>query len=150
MVRVDRWGPRSTETLRQWLAATAPGAVITLTPVIDCTSRISVDAYEVPDRLRAQVAARDHSCRFPWCGREGRFDVDHSQPYQCDDPDRPGSGPPPGQTSTDNLARLCRFHHRVKTHSTWHYERRPDGALLWTSPLGRTYHVDENGTLPRS
>jgi hypothetical protein len=148
---VDRLGARSTEAVRQWLAETAPGAVVKVTPVVDLTERICVDAYEVPDRLTAQVAEREQSCRFPWCGREGRFDVDHIDPYRFEDPHRPGSGPPPGQTSTENTARLCRFHHRVKTHHTdWHYERRPDGGLLWTSPLGRVYYVDENGTLPRS
>ena len=55
-------------------------------------------------------------------------------------------GGPPGQTATVNLARLCRFHHRVKTHSEWDYRREPDGSLTWTSPLDRTYTVDHHGT----
>jgi hypothetical protein len=41
---------------------------------------------------------------------------------------------------------LCRFHHRVKTYSEWDYRREPDGSLTWTSPLGRTYTVDQHGT----
>jgi hypothetical protein len=87
------------------------------------------------------VTERDHGCRFPWCGRQGRYDLDHIVPYL--DPDEGG---PPGQTSTANTARLCRFHHRVKTHSEWHYQREPDGSLTWTSPLGRRYTVDHHGT----
>ncbi len=45
-----------------------------------------------------------------------------------------------------NLARLCRFHHRVKTHGGWDYERTHDTEVTWTSPLGRVYAVDEHGT----
>ena len=44
------------------------------------------------------------------------------------------------------MARLCRFHHRVKTHTTWISHRLPDGALHWTSPTGATYRVDPTGT----
>jgi hypothetical protein len=43
---------------------------------------------------------------------------------------------------------LCRFHHRVKTHSDWDYRREPDESLTWTSPLGRRYTVDHHGTRP--
>ena len=126
----------------QWLADLAPGASVTVTPVVDLAEQISVNAYEAPDRLRRQVEERDHDgCRFPWCGRQGRHDIDHIQPYV--DPDEGG---PPGQTSTENLSRLCRFHHRVKTHSAWTYRREPDGSLTWTSPLGRRYTVDHHGT----
>ena len=117
---------------------------MTLTPVVDLTDHISVNAHETPDRLRTQIEHRDDGCRFPWCGRRGRFDVDHIEPFVP-----PDEGGPPGQTNTDNLARLCRFHHRVKTHSDWHYHREPDGTLHWTSPHGRSYTVDEHGTLPR-
>jgi hypothetical protein len=117
---------------------------VRVTPVVDQTAKLSVSAYEVPDRLRAQLAERDHDgCRFPWCGRAGSYDLDHITPYQP--PERAGA---PDQTSTENLARLCRYHHRVKTHSEWSYQRLPDGDLRWTSPLGETYTVTEHGTLP--
>jgi hypothetical protein len=152
-------GARSTAVVEQWLTDLAPGAQVTLTPVVDLTARYAVNAYEVPDRLRTQVEHRDdHGCRFPWCGRTGRYDLDHIDPYQWTDPDHPDEpDPPPGQTSTDNLARLCRFHHRVKTHTTWTYQRDPDpdpggpgsDVLRWTSPLGRRYTVDETGTYPQ-
>jgi hypothetical protein len=55
--------------------------------------------------------------------------------------------PPPAQTNTLNLARLCRFHHRVKTHSAWTYRRRGPTTLEWTSPHGRRYRVDHTGTI---
>ena len=136
VARVPGLGARSMAAVDQWLADLAPGATITVTPVVDLAEQISVNAYEAPDRLRRQVEERDHDgCRFPWCGRQGRHDLDHIEPYV--DPDEGG---PPGQTSTENLARLCRFHHRVKTHSAWTYRREPDGSLTWTSPLGRRLH----------
>ena len=145
-------GARSTAAVERWLSDLVAGATLTVTPVVDLTQRCAVNAYEVPERLRAQVEHRDDGCRFPWCGRGGVFDVDHIEAYRLGDPVRPG-GPrgssPPAQTASDNLARLCRFHHRVKTHGDWDYRRDPSGTLTWTSPLGRSYTVDETGTYPR-
>ena len=146
VARVEGFGAQSLATIERWLTGLTPGAHVTLTPVVDLTDHISVDAYEAPDRLRAQVDERDDGCRFPWCGRRGRYDLDHIDPYVPVD-----DGGPPGQTSTANLAKLCRFHHRVKTHGDWTYRRDPDGvSLTWTSPLGRAYTVDQHGTLPRA
>lgn len=145
VARVQRFGPRSLAAVQQWLADVSPGAIILVTPVVDLAEHISVDSYEVPDRLRRQVEERDLGCRFPWCGREGRFDLDHIDPYVS-----PDDGGSPGQTTGDNLARLCRFHHRVKTRGRWRYHRDPGGSLTWISPLGHRYTVDEHGTLPRS
>ena len=145
LARVERFGARSLEAVQQWLADLAPGAQVTVTPVVDLTEHIAADQHEAPDRLRNQVTERDDSCRFPWCGRQGVFDLDHIEPYV--DPDEGG---PPGQTNTHNIARLCRFHHRVKTHGGWTYQRDPSGSVTWTSPLGRVYTVDEHGTYPRT
>jgi 5-methylcytosine-specific restriction endonuclease McrA len=137
-------GPRALEAVEQWVRDLSPGTVVKVTPVVDLTEHISVDTYEIPDRLRRQIEERDDGCRFPWCGRTGRYDLDHIEPFVP-----PDDGGPPGQTNTANLARLCRFHHRVKTHGGWTYQRRHDTVVTWTSPLGRRYVVDEHGTLPQ-
>ena len=77
------------------------------------------------------------------------LDTDHIKPFQFHDPGGESDGrPPPGQTSTSNLARLCRFHHRIKTHGGWNYHLTHDTVFTWTSPLGRRYTVDETGTRP--
>jgi hypothetical protein len=41
-----------------------------------------------------------------------------------------------------NLAPLCRFHHRLKTHGGWTYERIAPRTFRWTSPLGHVYIND--------
>jgi len=100
-----------------------------------------VNAYEIPDRIREAVILRDHHCVFPNCTRPARScDLDHITPY---DP-----GGPPGQTSTDNLAPLCRRHHRAKTHSRWRYESTSPGSYTWTTPSGTTVIRDHTGTRP--
>ncbi len=38
-----------------------------------------------------------------------------------------------------NLACLCRRHHRLKTHTPWHYRSLPHGGHEWTSPYGSTH-----------
>ncbi|NUR08718.1 MAG: HNH endonuclease [Nocardioidaceae bacterium] len=77
---------------------------------------------------------RDTSCVFPGCTVDARrCDLDHIRPYD--------DAGPPGQTRPDNLAPLCRRHHRAKTHGRWHYERVDTGDYAWTSPSGRAYVV---------
>jgi hypothetical protein len=147
VVRVECPGRRLAAPLaavEQWLAEVAPGTKIHVTPVVDANEHIAVDRYEVPPGLARQVDETQHVCAFPYCGRRGRYDLDHVIEYL--DPDEGG---PPGQTSSTNMARLCRFHHRVKTHTTWTPSRLPDGALVWTSPTGATYRVDPTGTTRR-
>jgi hypothetical protein len=83
------------------------------------------------------VRLRDPVCVFPGCSRPSRAcDLDHIEAYIP-----LNRGGPSGQTNLDNLAPLCRRHHRVKTHTAGTYRRRPDGTYHWTSPTGRTYDV---------
>ena len=62
-------------------------------------------------------------------------DVDHIEPYDTG-----------GATSTDNLACLCRRHHRAKTTGRWRYLRTPDGDFQWHGPYGTTYLVTDQRT----
>ena len=73
------------------------------------------------------------------------YEVPHRLTEQVE---HPGGRPPPGQTRTSNLTKLCRFHHRLKTHGGWDYQLTYDTVFTWTSPLGRRYTVDETGTRP--
>ncbi|MGF9761103.1 HNH endonuclease signature motif containing protein [Microvirga sp. 0TCS3.31] len=118
---------------------------VTIKPVIDLNSQLHTDAYEVPDRIREQVILRDRTCVFPWCTRPARgCDVDHVTEY---DHDANAEGrPQPGPTQSDNLAALCRFHHRLKTHTAWRYRMVEPGVFEWTSPHGHHYRRDRHGT----
>ena len=44
-----------------------------------------------------------------------------------------------GITNTDELAPLCRFHHRIKHQTRWPYRPTPSGDFVFTSHLGHTY-----------
>jgi len=147
------------EQVREWCRSTSTQVVVK--PVIDLRDQIAVDAYEIPDRIADRVRLTRPTCVFPHCTRPARgCDLDHVDEYVPPDPNHPGDGGPPGQTSTANLAPLCRRHHRVKTHPSlsgtgserrWRYRRLPDGSFVWTSPHDQQYLVDPHGTiqLPR-
>ncbi len=86
--------------------------------------------YQVSDRLREFLTARDQACRFPGCPRKAsRCQMDHAEAW--DDG---------GQTSPANLGALCVRHHQLKTHAGWTITNsHPDGSCTWTSPHGREY-----------
>jgi hypothetical protein len=137
--------PVSREAIERWMAELAPGVRVKVTPVVNLNDHYAVDEHEAPAHIKVRVDLRDHTCVFPFCTRRARFDRDHIDPYV--DPDEGG---PPGQTSDLNLAKLCRYHHRVKTHAGWTYRRAPSdpGAYQWRSPLGDHFLVDGTGTTP--
>ncbi|GAA3645446.1 hypothetical protein GCM10022237_01130 [Nocardioides ginsengisoli] len=134
---VARWNDRpiSTEQVREWLGT---ATTVVVRPVVDLADHIPVDSYEIPDRHRVSVELRDHTCRFPRCGRKAKTcDLDHAKPH------RKG-----GPTCPCNLVPLCRRHHRAKTHSRWRYKVTKPGTYTWTSPHGFLWQVDHRGTHP--
>ncbi|MGW6277251.1 DUF222 domain-containing protein [Kribbella sp. NPDC055071] len=113
----------------------------TVKPIIDLNDAVSVDAYEIPDKIRERVKLIHPMEVFPYGTRASHqaIDLDHIQPY-----DPVG---PPGQTSTQNLAPLGRRSHRVKTHARgWSVQRIDPRTLQWTTPHGFTFQVDPTGT----
>ncbi|KRF35406.1 hypothetical protein ASG94_15035 [Nocardioides sp. Soil805] len=139
--RIEQAGRRvlSVEQIRAWCGR--PDVAVVVKPVIDLRERLECRGYEPTEKIREHVIARDGTCVFPWCGRNARrCDLDHIVPYDHDHSDHGG------QTSTDNLAALCRRHHRLKTHGRWRYEMGEPGVFTWTSPLGFTYLRDHTGS----
>jgi len=130
---VERLGPLTVATIRGWLATSR----FTLLPVLDRCRTDAVDQYEPPEWMRELVILRDRTCVHPNCTKDARdCDLDHIEAFvEMDD------GGPPGQTRPENLAPLCRRHHRAKTHYGWSYQRHTDGSYIWTDPFGRTYEV---------
>jgi hypothetical protein len=128
----------SVEQVRTWCGTA--GVAITVKPVIDLNEHLSGTAYETPDRLVEQSALVDETCVFPWCTRPARrTDCDHVIPH--------GSDTAGGSTCSCNIARLCRRHHRLKTHTSWDYVVLERGSYLWTSPHGLQFLRDRDGTL---
>ena len=88
------------------------------------------NTYRPPADLAAFVIARDQTCTFPGCRRAAhRCDLDHEVPASTG-----------GATSVDNLAALCRRHHRAKHQAGWQVRRNQHTSQShWTSPTGHIY-----------
>ncbi len=145
VVRVEGTGASSriavsSDVVRSWLTRPTGvhGPKVIFRPVINLNNHEHVEAYEVPERLKEHAALRDGTCVFPWCTRVARrSDCDHTVAWKEE-----GDG---GPTCTCNLAPLCRFHHRAKTHADnhvgnryawWNYESLGEGKYLWSGPKG--------------
>jgi hypothetical protein len=138
VLRVEEHGAMVAGQLRELIGHDQ----VVVKPVIDLNDRVSVDAYEIPDRIRERVKLTYPVEQFVYGTAETtmRTDLDHVEAY---DP----TGPP-GQTSTTNLAPLGRFSHRLKTHGDWTVTRLADGASEWVSQHGFKFRVDHTGTHP--
>ncbi|WP_300645108.1 HNH endonuclease signature motif containing protein [Nocardioides sp.] len=132
------------DAVRDWCGT--PGTQVIVKPVIDLHDTVAVSSYEVPDRIAARVRLARTTCSFPHCNRPAETaDLDHTVEYS-------DTGPP-DQTSTDNLAPLCRHDHRAKTHPSpagtpWRVTGLSPGHWLWTSPHSQHYLVHPDGTTP--
>uniref|UniRef100_UPI001ED9C2FC HNH endonuclease n=1 Tax=Actinopolymorpha alba TaxID=533267 RepID=UPI001ED9C2FC len=77
------------------------------------------------------VQSLNQRCTWMLCRRPAiSCDLDHTKPYS--------EG---GETSVNNVAPLCRRHHRVKTEGDWKVEQTSPGHLRYTDPHGREYTV---------
>jgi hypothetical protein len=120
------------EQLTDWCAAN--GTRVSVRPVMDLDEEITVPGYTPTSRQREQAILTTPTCVFPHCNKPARgCDLDHIQAYARG-----------GKTTSWNLAPLCRFHHRVKTHGGWTYRRTTRTRFIWTSPHGRTHLVEFN------
>ena len=77
-----------------------------------------------PPRTRRALLARDQGCVFPGCDRPSTWCQSHHLKFWTD------SGP----TKLDNLALLCRTHHRKVHEERWRLERTEDGWVATPPP----------------
>ena len=95
-------------------------------PVTGTLLERTTHTYQPTDTMRADVQARDLTCRVPGCDRRSeQCDLDHSTPW------------PAGPTSPANLVPLCRHHHQLKTKQRWEHRLDADGVLRITTYLGQ-------------
>jgi hypothetical protein len=126
---LDGYGPIDAETARR-LAAHAPSFHRILThPETGATLSYGRASYRVPADLAGFLRVRDGGCRFPGCSRRAAgCDIDHTLDWAAG-----------GLTRHDNLAHLCRKHHRLKHETGWRMSQQPGGDIRWVSPAGREY-----------
>ena len=77
----------------------------------------------VPAHLRSALEARDPTCVVPGCDVAQGLEIDH-----CHVPFAEG-----GPASLDNTARLCAFHHHLKTYRGYRLTGAP-GRWSWEGP----------------
>ncbi len=132
---VAGYGPVTAEVARR-VAADGIWRRLLTDPVTGRLVDYGRTVYRPPADLARFVIARDQRCSFPHCGQPAvRCDLDHVIRY------------PDGPTNADNLAALCRRHHRAKHEGGWKLAAA-DGGHDWTSPAGRSYHVQVPSVLP--
>ena len=86
-------------------------------------------------RLRRGAHTRDGGCVFPGCEiRPAWTDLHHVVPF------------PTGPTDLDNLACLCRHHHRVSHRHGWSMHATDDGWFWWRTPTGRSFWSQRHGS----
>jgi hypothetical protein len=135
VARVEELGPMLTTELTALLGH----ARVTLAPVIDLATSVSVNGYEHPDSVKDRTRLRTVGDVFPHARTISRkTDMDHPDPYDA-------TGPP-GQTGDHNAAPLGRRHHRAKTHLAYRCRQLSLARYLWRSPHGLDRLVDATGT----
>jgi hypothetical protein len=128
---LEGYGPIPPEVARE-IAAGAPSFTRLLThPETGAVLSVGSKQYTVPADLRRVLRLRDGTCRFPGCTRPAaRSDIDHTTAWN--------EG---GPTDLNNLAHLCRPHHRLKHQTLWAVQQEPGGVLVWTSPAGQVHRT---------
>jgi hypothetical protein len=135
VARVEETGPMLLEELTHLLGH----ARVTLAPVIDLATSVSVNGYEHPQAVKDRTHLRTVGDVFPHATTISRHtDTDHPQPFDA-------TGPP-GQTGDHNAAPLGRRHHRAKTHLAYRTRQLGLARYLWRSPHGLQRLVDASGT----
>ena len=129
-VELAGFGSITAGAARQFLARKDPVYRRLITSPAGVVTAVDPERYRPTAGLEQFVRVRDLTCRFPGCRRPATatrsgVDIDHTSRW------------PDGPTTADNLAALCRHHHRVKHTPGWRVQQAGDGALTWTTPGGQ-------------
>jgi 5-methylcytosine-specific restriction endonuclease McrA len=86
---------------------------------------VSTPRPTIPRRVRRRLEHRDPVCANHRCRGDGPFEIDHVVPRS--------EG---GQTELENLWRLCRHCHRLKTYFGWVVDVDVGGNRVLVAPGG--------------
>ena len=111
------------ETLRRHACDSAVSRIVGLG---ELEHEISHSSRSIPAPTRRALSARDHHCVFRSCDRQPIWCDGHHLQHWVDG----------GPTSLENLALLCRPHHRMVHEEGWALQRKRDGRFE-LSPPGR-------------
>jgi hypothetical protein len=98
---------------------------VLLTKGVDIVA-VAHGGQTIPAHLRSALEIRDPKCIVPRCEVRRGLEIDHR-----------GSFARTRLTSLDNNARLCHWHHHLKTFCGYTYRRLPDGTWQWIPPPDR-------------
>jgi hypothetical protein len=85
----------------------------------------------VPPSLRRALQARDRGCRFPGCAHRRFTDAHHVVHWTKG-----------GETGLENLALLCRAHHRLVHEGSYEVNLGGDGSIRFVRPDGTVVDPD--------
>lgn len=142
------YGPIDADAARLLASEAATWTRLWVDPDTGAPLAIGRRRYAPTLAMRRFLGARDRTCRFPGCDKPAAAtEADHTREWS--------EG---GATETDNLALLCREHHRLKTVGHWKVSQvgadsgaptsvtapdksvsAPPGTLEWTAPSGHRY-----------
>jgi len=88
-------------------------------------------ARSIPPAIRRALALRDRGCRFPGCTHTRFLHGHHIRHWLAG-----------GETSVNNLALLCTFHHHLVHEGGWAVARGLDEELTFTAPDGRALQAE--------
>ncbi|WP_238423003.1 HNH endonuclease signature motif containing protein [Gordonia sp. 'Campus'] len=129
---LDRHGIVDAHTARTLLAEARRTYIH---PTNNSRSHSPADSRYAPSRkLQALVRAGELCCVFPGCNAPvWQVDLDHTTPF---DHAKPAEG---GPTTAQNLKPLCRFHHRIKTFTSWQDHTDEFLTAWFTTPTGHMF-----------
>jgi hypothetical protein len=119
LCEIDGIGPIPVATARALSSDAILAAVLTEGADVKAVAHFG---RTIPTRLRTALRARDTECAVPGCHSRHRLEIDHIEPF--------AEG---GPTSLDNLVRLCRPHHHMKTNLGFRLIGGP-GRWKWIAP----------------
>jgi len=109
------------ETVRRLACDSAVSRIVGLG---ELEHEMSHASRSIPAPTRRALSARDHHCVFRSCDRQPTFCDGHHLKHWVDG----------GPTRLENLALLCRPHHRLVHEEGWRLERGHDGRFELTPP----------------